>query len=104
MDINGASAIVTGGASGIGAASARLLADRGARVVVIGTDGSRQLREQGMLQRAPDGNLRLSPRAMRRLGETALRSVVSQLRSRRGERGGNRRRAASAMMMTRTGR
>jgi len=34
MDINGASAIVTGGASGIGAATARLLADRGALVVV----------------------------------------------------------------------
>jgi hypothetical protein len=34
MDINGASAIVTGGASGIGAASARQLAAKGARVVV----------------------------------------------------------------------
>lgn len=34
MDINGASAIVTGGASGIGAATARQLAARGAKVVV----------------------------------------------------------------------
>lgn len=34
MDINGVSAIVTGGASGIGAAAARQLADRGAKVVV----------------------------------------------------------------------
>ena len=34
MDINGVSAIVTGGASGIGEASARLLAARGAKVVV----------------------------------------------------------------------
>jgi NAD(P)-dependent dehydrogenase (short-subunit alcohol dehydrogenase family) len=34
MDITGASAIVTGGASGIGAAAARGLADRGAKVVV----------------------------------------------------------------------
>jgi len=34
MDINGASAIVTGGASGIGAASARMLAERGAKVVI----------------------------------------------------------------------
>ncbi|MEK7423933.1 MAG: SDR family NAD(P)-dependent oxidoreductase [Actinomycetota bacterium] len=34
MDINGASAIVTGGASGIGAATARLLASKGALVVV----------------------------------------------------------------------
>src|SRR5690606_36252264 len=34
MDITGASALVTGGASGIGAASARLLAQQGAKVVV----------------------------------------------------------------------
>ena len=34
MDINGASAIVTGGASGIGAAVARLLAEQGAKVVI----------------------------------------------------------------------
>ena len=34
MDLNGTSAIVTGGASGIGAATARKLADRGAAVVV----------------------------------------------------------------------
>ena len=34
MEINGASAIVTGGASGIGAAAARQLAARGAKVVV----------------------------------------------------------------------
>jgi NAD(P)-dependent dehydrogenase (short-subunit alcohol dehydrogenase family) len=34
MDINGVSAIVTGGASGIGAAAARQLAERGAIVVV----------------------------------------------------------------------
>jgi NAD(P)-dependent dehydrogenase (short-subunit alcohol dehydrogenase family) len=39
MDINGASAIVTGGASGIGAASARLLAARGAKVVVADLQG-----------------------------------------------------------------
>jgi NAD(P)-dependent dehydrogenase (short-subunit alcohol dehydrogenase family) len=34
MDINGASAVVTGGASGIGAAAARLLAAKGVKVVV----------------------------------------------------------------------
>jgi NAD(P)-dependent dehydrogenase (short-subunit alcohol dehydrogenase family) len=34
VDINGASAIVTGGASGIGAAAARMLAARGAKVLV----------------------------------------------------------------------
>ena len=35
LDVNGASAIVTGGASGLGAATARLLAGKGARVVLI---------------------------------------------------------------------
>ena len=34
MDINGASAIITGGASGIGAATARQLAAKGATVVI----------------------------------------------------------------------
>ncbi|MGI8491252.1 MAG: SDR family NAD(P)-dependent oxidoreductase [Acidimicrobiales bacterium] len=35
MDIQGASAIVTGGASGLGEATSRLLTERGARVVVL---------------------------------------------------------------------
>jgi NAD(P)-dependent dehydrogenase (short-subunit alcohol dehydrogenase family) len=35
MDITGASAIVTGGASGLGEATARLLAQRGAQVVIL---------------------------------------------------------------------
>ena len=35
MDINGTSSIVTGGASGLGEATARLLTERGARVVVL---------------------------------------------------------------------
>jgi NAD(P)-dependent dehydrogenase (short-subunit alcohol dehydrogenase family) len=35
MEINGASAMVTGGASGLGAATSRLLAQRGAKVVVV---------------------------------------------------------------------
>src|SRR4051812_6641189 len=34
MDINGAAAIVTGGASGLGEATAKLLAEKGARVVI----------------------------------------------------------------------
>ncbi|CAA9226303.1 MAG: 3-hydroxyacyl-CoA dehydrogenase [uncultured Acidimicrobiales bacterium] len=34
MELNGSSAIVTGGASGLGAATARLLAERGVRVVI----------------------------------------------------------------------
>lgn len=46
----------------------------------------RALRDQGLLERAADGTLRLSPKAMRRLGETALKDVVKSLSSRRGER------------------
>ncbi|MGS0688882.1 hypothetical protein ACVBEQ_27655 [Nakamurella sp. GG22] len=46
----------------------------------------RELREQGVFERAPDGSLRLSPRALRRLGESALRDVVDKIGSRRGER------------------
>jgi NAD(P)-dependent dehydrogenase (short-subunit alcohol dehydrogenase family) len=38
MDIDGAAAIITGGASGIGAASARALARRGARCVLLDRD------------------------------------------------------------------
>jgi NAD(P)-dependent dehydrogenase (short-subunit alcohol dehydrogenase family) len=41
VDINGASALVTGGASGIGAASARQLAARAARVVVADLQADR---------------------------------------------------------------
>jgi NAD(P)-dependent dehydrogenase (short-subunit alcohol dehydrogenase family) len=49
MDLNGTSAVVTGGASGLGAATCRLLADRGVRVVVAdlqedkGTDLAKEL-------------------------------------------------------------
>jgi NAD(P)-dependent dehydrogenase (short-subunit alcohol dehydrogenase family) len=41
VDINGASAIVTGGASGIGAATARQLAAKGARVIVADLQAER---------------------------------------------------------------
>lgn len=46
----------------------------------------RELRAAGLLERAEDGSIRLSPKALRRLGETALKDVVAALRSRRGER------------------
>ncbi|PRX45099.1 uncharacterized protein with von Willebrand factor type A (vWA) domain [Prauserella shujinwangii] len=46
----------------------------------------RELRAQGVFERAPDGSLRLSPKALRRLGETALADVVRTLRGRAGER------------------
>src|SRR3954452_24568550 len=41
MEIAGASAIVTGGASGLGEATARLLAERGARVLVLDVGAER---------------------------------------------------------------
>ncbi|HEV8556690.1 MAG TPA: VWA domain-containing protein [Actinophytocola sp.] len=46
----------------------------------------RELRNAGLLERAEDGSLRLSAKALRRLGQTALKDVVGSLRSRRGER------------------
>ncbi|MBO0853824.1 MAG: VWA domain-containing protein [Nocardia sp.] len=62
----------------------------------LGTDASvdagrlaeleRELRRQGLFERTPDGSLRLTPKALRRLGEVALRDVVGQLRAQRGQR------------------
>ncbi|HEX6357803.1 VWA domain-containing protein [Actinophytocola sp.] len=40
-----------------------------------------QLRAQGLLERAPDGSLRLSPKALRRLGQTALKDVLMAARN-----------------------
>lgn len=54
----------------------------------------RELREQGVFERAPDGSLRLSPKALRRLGESALRDVVDKIGSRRGDRATRRSGAA----------
>ncbi|MFG1626687.1 VWA domain-containing protein [Kribbella sp. NPDC049227] len=50
----------------------------------------RQLRDQGLLERAPDGSLRLSPKALRQLGQTALADVL------RAARGSGERDAANA--------
>src|SRR6478672_5014956 len=46
----------------------------------------RELERQGLFERAPDGSLALSPKALRRLGESALRAIVDRLGARRGER------------------
>ncbi|MEV0068387.1 MULTISPECIES: VWA domain-containing protein [unclassified Amycolatopsis] len=46
----------------------------------------RELRRQGLFERAADGSLRLSPKALRRLGETALSDVVNSLRGKTGDR------------------
>ena len=50
------------------------------------TELERELQRQGYLDRAPDGTWRLSPKAMRRLGESALRDVAEQISSRTGQR------------------
>jgi uncharacterized protein with von Willebrand factor type A (vWA) domain len=50
----------------------------------------RQLRDQGLIERAPDGSLRLSPKALRQLGQTALAAVL------RTARGSGERDAANA--------
>ncbi|HZX05036.1 VWA domain-containing protein [Kribbella sp.] len=50
----------------------------------------RQLRDQGLIERAPDGSLQLSPKALRRLGQTALADVL------RTARGSGERDAANA--------
>ncbi|MGH3871482.1 MAG: vWA domain-containing protein [Pseudonocardiaceae bacterium] len=46
----------------------------------------RELERHGFFERAPDGSLRLSPKALRRLGSQALTDVIDALRGRRGER------------------
>ena len=46
----------------------------------------RELQRAGLFERAPDGSLKLSPKALRRLGESALRDVVNRIGGRRGER------------------
>ncbi|MFD0203126.1 MULTISPECIES: vWA domain-containing protein [Saccharothrix] len=40
----------------------------------------RELRSQNLLERGPDGTLRLTPKALRRLGEAALRGVLDRAR------------------------
>lgn len=54
----------------------------------------RELERQGLFERAPDGSLRLSPAALRRLGQTALRDVVDRLGTGSGQRESSRAGAA----------
>jgi uncharacterized protein with von Willebrand factor type A (vWA) domain len=54
----------------------------------------RELHRQGVFNRAPDGTLRLSPKALRRLGESALGDIVRRLRTGHGERDARRAGAA----------
>ncbi|QBJ98796.1 VWA domain-containing protein [Rhodococcus sp. ABRD24] len=49
-------------------------------------DLERALQQQGFFDRGADGRWRLSPKAMRQLGRTALRDVAQRLSSRGGQR------------------
>lgn len=46
----------------------------------------RALHDGGFIERLPNGEWRLSPKSMRRLGEVALRDIAQRLSGRRGER------------------
>ena len=70
MQIEGSAALVTGGASGLGAATARLLAERGARVVVVDRDAELGAKVAAEI----DGGLAVADVA----DETAVQSAVDQ--------------------------
>jgi uncharacterized protein with von Willebrand factor type A (vWA) domain len=65
---------------------ARQLGDRAAVDARTLTELERALRDSGYLRRAPDGQLKLSPKAMRQLGKALLRDVATRLSGRQGAR------------------
>lgn len=79
-------------------ALARQLGDKAAVDARTLAELERALMNQGFLDRGSDGQWRLSPKAMRQLGQAALRDVVQQLSGRHGER--DTRRAGAAGELT----
>ncbi len=77
---------------------ARQLGDEAAVNARTLADLERALMNQGFLDRSSDGQWRLSPKAMRQLGQAALRDVAQQLSGRHGER--QTRRAGAAGELT----
>ncbi|BBZ02916.1 hypothetical protein MCHIJ_23530 [Mycolicibacterium chitae] len=77
---------------------ARQLGDEAAVDARTLAELERALMNQGFLDRSSDGQWRLSPKAMRQLGQAALRDVAQQLSGRHGER--QTRRAGAAGELT----
>lgn len=67
-------------------ALARQLGDDAAVEARTLAELEKSLRDSGYLQRGSDGSLRLSPKAMRRLGKALLRDATERLSARQGQR------------------
>jgi len=65
---------------------ARQLGDQAAVDARTLQDLERALRDSGYLKRTSDGQLRLSPKAMRQLGKALLRDVANRISGRQGQR------------------
>ncbi|HNA49903.1 MAG TPA: VWA domain-containing protein, partial [Mycobacterium sp.] len=78
-------------------ALARQLGDEAAVDARTLAELERALMNQGFLDRGSDGQWRLSPKAMRQLGQAALRDVAQQLSGRHGERATRRAGAAGEL-------
>lgn len=65
---------------------ARQLGDEAVADARTLADLEKALQQQGFFDRAPDGQWRLSPKAMRQLGQAALRDVAGSLAHRGGQR------------------
>lgn len=65
---------------------ARQLGDEAAVDARTLAELERALRDSGFLKRGTDGQLRLSPKAMRQLGKALLRDVATRLSGRQGQR------------------